>query len=179
MVKFMIGPTMCICSKPSLKTFTIVVEEKGHCLPSVCMNSVFLSTHRDTKLGHWDVIRVNTETHTLLDVWCEAPGLWWTFTFLLSGAPGKKKRKQRGRYSWIINPHTHMHAVTWSGFSPFHLLPSGRRRMSHRSPTDLSYFMSSTALDAVAANGNLVSMGGAAAFKTMNALYMEVELVCW
>lgn len=88
----------------------------------VCM---FHSTHRNTKLGHRDVIWVNTETHTLLDVRRKAPGLWWTFTFLLSGAPGKKNKKQRGCYSWMINRHTHMcahihtHVVTWSGFIPF------------------------------------------------------------
>lgn len=84
---------------------------RGHCL-SFSVDVRFLPTYRDTELGHWDVVRVDTETHTLLDVWREATGLWWALAFLLSGAPGKKEKKKhrRGeRYSGIRERHTHTH----------------------------------------------------------------------
>lgn len=155
----MIWPTLCIYSKRFYKPLTKGLEKKVifKFLFLVCVYSMFHSTHRNTKLGHRDVIWVNTETHTLLDVWRKAPGLWWTFTFLLSGAPEKKKKTQKGRYSWMINRHTrmcahiHTHVVTWSGFTSFHLLAPGRRRMSHHSLTELhlSYFVSGTKLATV------------------------------
>lgn len=56
---------------------------------------LFLSTHRDAKLGNRYVVRVDTETHTLLDVWSKAPGFWWALTFLLSGAPERIRRGEK------------------------------------------------------------------------------------
>lgn len=71
------------------------------------------STHRDTKLGHGDVVWMDTETHTLLDVGCKAPGLWWALTFLLSGTPGKRTTTGSViRGDKYTHAYWHMHACS-------------------------------------------------------------------
>lgn len=55
-----------------------------------------VSTDRDTELGHGDVVWVDTEAHTLLDVGCKTAGLKRALAFLLPGAPAEKKRERNG-----------------------------------------------------------------------------------
>lgn len=73
-------------------TINVIATSTNECFTAYLM--FFPSTHRHTKLGHWDVIWVDTKTHTLPDVWGKAAGFRWTLTFLLSGAPGRKKERR-------------------------------------------------------------------------------------
>lgn len=74
------------------------------------MCSTCASTDRDAELRHRDVVRVDTEAHTLLDVGCKAAGLKRTLTFLLPGAPaGKKKREREGNGMMVVSEQTHTH----------------------------------------------------------------------
>lgn len=152
------------------------------------MSRVFHFTHRDTKLGHWDVVWVDTEAHALFEVWCKAPRLWWALTFLLSGAPGKNTRE--GGFIRVlqiqVHAHTHIHAFgnltrvyprppagTWEKEN-VPLLPDTR------SWTHLSYFLSGNTPATVPSELKPGLQGvGAVAFKTMVALYVEVEPVRW
>lgn len=55
------------------------------------------------------------------------------FSFLVH-LEEKKKKQERGFYSQMTNAH--MDLVTWPGFTPFHLLAPGKKRMSRRSLTE-------------------------------------------
>lgn len=124
---------------------------------------------------------MDTETHTLLDVGGEAPRLRRTLAFLLPGAPARQERgvllTHERVTSIVTRPGLSLRppAGTWEkkNVPPPLLHPDGR------SQTHSSYFLSGSYNLQWPVKGNLVSDrgGGGVAFKTMLALYVEVEPV--
>lgn len=80
---------------------------------------------------------------------------------------------------------THTHEVTGPDHTPFHLLAPGEKKNVPLLPdgqswTHLSYFLSGSVLATVSSEWKPgLQRAGAVAFKTMAALYVEVEPVRW